>query len=102
MDNETDDIISSFNLSAVDKQEYNIVMEIFENFIKNQNLIYKRAKFNHIKQRDVELVDSFVTSLYMLTEHCCYGTLHNKMIRDHIVVDYWTQHYLRTCSSMQT
>ena len=87
MGNEADNIINSFNLSAVDKQKYDVVMDIFENFIKKQNLIKKRAKFNHIKQREVELVDSFVTSHNVLTAHCCYGTLHNGMIHDHIVVD---------------
>ena len=87
MGNEADNIINSFKLSAVDKQKYDVVMEIFENFIEKWNLIYKRAKFNYIKQREVELVDSFVTSHYVLTAHCCYGTLHNGMIHDHIVVD---------------
>ena len=33
-----------------------------------------------------ESVDSFITALYALAEHCAYGALHNEMIHDHIVV----------------
>ena len=31
-------------------------------------------------------MDSFITLLYCLAEHCSYGELYNKMIRDRIVV----------------
>ena len=29
---------------------------------------------------------TFITALYALAEHCNYGTLHNEMVRDRIVV----------------
>ena len=38
------------------------------------------------KQEDGESVDSFVTALYSLASKCDYGTLHDEMIRDRIVV----------------
>lgn len=31
-------------------------------------------------------MDSFVTALYTLSEHCEYGALHHKLIRDRLVV----------------
>ena len=31
-------------------------------------------------------MDVFITDLYALAEHCGYGTLHDEMIRDRIVV----------------
>ena len=34
MGNKADNIINSFNLSAVDEQKYDVVMETFENFIE--------------------------------------------------------------------
>ena len=37
-------------------------------------------------QEEGETIDSFVTALYCLAEHCQYGTLHDEMIRDRIVV----------------
>ena len=38
------------------------------------------------RQEEGESVDSFITSLYRLAEHCNYRDLHNEMIRDRIVV----------------
>lgn len=49
-------------------------------------VIYERAKFNQRKQEPQESVDSFITSLHCLAEHCSYGELYNEMIRDRIVV----------------
>ena len=49
-------------------------------------MIYERAKFNQRKQEPQESVDSFITSLHCLAEHCSYGELYNEMIRDRIVV----------------
>ena len=38
------------------------------------------------RQEEGELVDSFITSLYHLAEHCNYRGLHDEMIQDRIVV----------------
>lgn len=38
------------------------------------------------KQEPHETLDAFVTALYALVEHCNYGTLHDELIRDRIVV----------------
>ena len=67
-------------------KNYTIVKGKFEGrFVKRRNTIYKRAKFNQRKQEDGETVDSFITVLYCLVEHCQYGDLADKMIRDRIV-----------------
>ena len=42
-------------------------------------------ELNQIRQ-DEETVDTFVTALYTLAEGCSYGTLHDEMICDRIVV----------------
>ena len=42
--------------------------------------------FNKRKQEEGETVDTFITSLYSLSEHCEYGALREEMIRDRIVV----------------
>ena len=46
----------------------------------------KGQKFNHRKQESGESIDSFITSLYNLTEHCDYGALSNDLVRDILVV----------------
>ena len=38
------------------------------------------------RQQDEEPVETFITDLYALAEHCGYGDLHDEMIRDHINV----------------
>lgn len=48
-----------------------------KHFVKKHNVIYKRACFNRRRQEEGETVDSFVTDLYALAEHCSYGALHN-------------------------
>ena len=49
-------------------------------------MIYERVKFNQRVQEPQESVDSFVTVLHCLAEHCSYGDLHDEMICDRIMV----------------
>ena len=87
MGDEADDILSSFGLTNEDSKKYTTVKERFEgHFIKKRNVIFERAKFNQRVQKDGEAVDTFVTALYQLAEHCRYGDLRDEMIRDRIVV----------------
>ncbi|CAC5408776.1 unnamed protein product [Mytilus coruscus] len=84
---EADDIFASFDLSEENRKKYAKVKEQFDKyFIVRRNVIFERAKFNKRKQDDDEGVESFVTSLYTLTEHCGYNDLRQEMIRDRIVV----------------
>ena len=87
MGDEADDILRSFKLSDTDVKKYSVVKEKFEDhFIKKRNVIYERARFNSRKQEKGEPVDSFITDLHALAEHCDYKDLHDEMIRDRIVV----------------
>ena len=87
MGDEADDILSTFGLTDTQKKEYKTIKDkFFEFFIAKRNIVYERAKFNRRKQEDNESVDGFVTDLYNLAEHCNYGTLHDELIRDRIVV----------------
>ena len=87
MGDEADDILRSFKLSEEDSKKYSTVKAKFEDhFVKRRNVIFERAKFNNRKQEPGEAVDTFITALYALAEHCNYGTLHDEMIRDRIVV----------------
>ena len=89
MGDEADNILKSFHLSDGDLKKYKTVKEKFdEYFIRRRNVIYDRAKFNQRKQELQESVDSFITSLHCLAEHCSYGELYSEMIRDRIVLDY--------------
>ena len=54
--------------------------------IIKRNGIFKRAKVNMRVQKEGEPVNNFITDLYALFEHCNFGTLHDELIRDRIVV----------------
>ena len=87
MGSEADDILSSFDLTEEDKNKWKPVTERFMRyFIPKRNVIFERAKFNQRKQEEGELVDSFVTAIYVLAENCNFGSLHDEMIRDRLVV----------------
>ena len=87
MGRKSDDIMPTFALSAEDTKKYEGVKDRFEqHFVKKRNVIYERAKFNRRKQEVGESVISFITDLYGLAEHCQFGTLHDELIRDRIVV----------------
>ena len=87
MGDAADDILRSFRLSEADSKKYDTVTSKFDSyFIKRRNVIYERAKFNLRKQEEEESVDSFITALYELAEHCGYADLHDEMISDKIVV----------------
>ena len=87
MGDEADDILRSFKLSDEDKKKYSVVKAKFDaHFITRTNVIYERAKFNRRTQQDGESVDTFITDLFALAEHCAYKELHDEMIKDRIVV----------------
>ena len=87
MGDRADDILRSFKLPEEDSKKYKVVKDKFEgHFVKRRNVIFERAKFNSRKQEPSEPVDVFITALYTLAENCNYGTLHDEMVRDRIVV----------------
>ena len=90
MDNEADDILRSFGLSAEDSKKYSVVIGKFEShFVPRRNVVFERAKFNQRRQEDGETVDAFIMDLYRLAEFCDYKVLQGEMIRDRIVVGIW-------------
>ena len=87
MGREADDIFKSFNLTNDQQKQYDGVKKKFQDhFVIRRNVIFERAKFNMRKQEEGESVDTFITALYTLAEHCKFGTLKNELIRDRIVV----------------
>ena len=82
-----EDVLASFNLKKEELARYDTVKGKFESyFVKRRNTIYERARFNSRAQADNESVDEFIADLYRLAENCEYGTLHDELVRDRIVV----------------
>ena len=87
MGDNADDIFQSFELSVDNQKVYKTVKEKFNlYFVKRRDVIYERAVFNRRKQENEESVETFITALYSLTEHCNYSNLREEMIRDRMVV----------------
>jgi predicted aspartyl protease len=87
MGDEADEILHTFGLSDANRKKYKTVAEKFSShFITKRNIVFERAKFNRRIQEPGEPVDTFITSLYTLVEHCDYGALRDELIRDRIVV----------------
>lgn len=87
MGDEADDVLRGLKLTEAEQRQYGMVRDGFNDFfIVKKNVVYERARFNMRKQEPHETVDAFVTALYALAEHCNYGTLHDELIRDRIVV----------------
>ena len=83
MGDQADDILISFKPTEAQLTKYDVVKKSFDDhFVIQRNVIFERAKFNQRKQHEGETVDSFVTDLHALAEHCECGTLREEMIRD--------------------
>ena len=62
MDDQADDILVFFELTAEQEKVYEQVKEKFENyFIVKRNIIFERAKFNSRKQQVGEPENNFIT-----------------------------------------
>ncbi|KAJ8367397.1 hypothetical protein AAFF_G00320240 [Aldrovandia affinis] len=87
MGEEAEDILVSLHLSPEETSEYDTVKgKLDAHFVARRNVIFERAKFNQRQQEMGESADCFITALHCLAEHCGYGTLHNEMVRDRLVV----------------
>ena len=87
MGDDAEDIVTSLHMTGKEASEYITVKQKLEgHFVMRRNVIFERAKVNQRQQEQGETVDSFITSLHCLSEHCGYGQLHDEMIRDRLVV----------------
>jgi len=87
MAEEADDIMVSFALTADDAKQYELVKSRFEShFIVKRKVIFDRANFNLRSQQEGESVETFITDLHCLAEHCEFGALKDELVRDRIVV----------------
>ena len=91
--NKADDILSSFQLSNAESENYNVVKTKFDTyFAVRKNVIYERAVFNKRIQLPGKTVDEFILSLHCLAEPGNYGALKDEMVRDRLVVGLSEKH----------
>ena len=87
MGDQADDIFKSLQLTAAQSASCATVKAQLEGyFVVKRNVIFERVKFNKWVQHEDESVDSLITELDRLAEHCQFDTLHDELIRDRLVI----------------
>ena len=85
MEDQADDILNSFKLSTTQLKQYHTVKTKFDEHFVVCVMLFSRGKVQR-HQEEGETVDTFITALHALAEHCNFGTLTDEMIRDRILV----------------
>ncbi|XP_060531121.1 uncharacterized protein LOC132704835 isoform X3 [Cylas formicarius] len=86
---ESENIILQFPNTANTFQETLVGFDHY--FFPKKNVVFERARFNRRRQQPGEPVESFITDLHVLSEHCEFvctcgsTTMKNDFIRDRIV-----------------
>ena len=71
MGHQAKDILTSLKLTQDELKKYDTIKAKLDScFVIRRNVIYKRSKFNKRVQLENETVDSFVTDLHWMAEHC--------------------------------
>ena len=87
MGDESDGILTYLSLNEEDSATFKSVKAKIDAYLIGSSIvIYVRANFNQRKQMTGEPVDSSITSLHKLIEHCDYGALKDGITTDKIVV----------------
>ena len=87
MGHQAEDILTSLKLTHYELKKYDTVKAKLDSyFFIRKNVIFERLKFNKRVQLENETVDSFVTDLHCMAEHCQLGDINDELIRDRLVV----------------
>ena len=87
MGRETQLVYKSFTLAEGDEKKFDVILAKFdEHFVAKRDVIQERARFYQRNQRQGEMVESFVRSLYEIAEHYDFTTSRDQQIRGRIVI----------------
>lgn len=87
MGEEAEDTPTDPCLSHAETSDFNIAKSRLDaHFISCRSVIFERAKFNQRQQEFAESAGCFIIVPHCLAEHCGYRALHDKMVRDRLVL----------------
>ena len=88
MGHQAEGILASMKLTQDELEKYDTIKARLESyFVIRRNVIFEREKFSRRVQLENETVDSFVTDLHCMAEHCQFGDINDELIGDQLVVD---------------
>ena len=87
MGHQAEDILTSLKFTQNELKKYDVVKAKLDSyFVIRRNAICDRSKFNKRVQLENETVDSFVTDLHCIAEHCQFGDINDELIPDRLGV----------------
>ena len=87
MGKECRQILSRLELSEGDKKKPSKILEKLQAyFAPTRNILYERYLFHTAEQQVNETADQYMIRLRQLAEPCKFGTLHDEMLRDRLVL----------------
>jgi len=87
MGKECRQILSRLDLNDTDKKKPDKIIEKLEEyFVPARNVLYERYLFHSAQQQQNETVDQYIIRLRHLASNCKFGTLHDGMLRDRLVL----------------
>ena len=88
MGDQADDIFNSFKLNSTQMKQYHTIKRSLMSISWFAAMLFSsgQSSINACRQEEGEKVDRFITALHALAEHCNFGSLKGKLIRDRIAV----------------
>ena len=68
-------MVTSTNITVESQKKFTNVLQKFDEFFSQENVIFERARFNQCSQWETETAEQFNTSLYSLAADCKFGEL---------------------------
>lgn len=79
-------LFDTFNLTAAQKENYDAVLQSFEDFCKpKKNVVFERFMFISRSQKEGESFDAFLMDIKQLASSCEFNAMESEMLRDRIV-----------------
>lgn len=80
-------IFKTFGCSLEDRASIGIIKQRFSTyFTPKTNITYERYQFNRMSQEEGETFDEFLTKIKAQSAKCEFGTLHDSLLRDKIII----------------